>query len=72
MAKKTEVIQQVVTYNGSEEFVKKLCDTISVLEEEGYETNIAYAMSGEKYSALVIGKKEQCRTNTQDKTKKAK
>lgn len=70
--KKTEVIKQIVTYNGSEDFIRQLCQTTAVLEEEGYETDIKYAISGEKYSALVIGKREERRVKTQGGTKKAK
>lgn len=71
MAKKTDVIKQVVCYN-TQAFIQQLCDTVAVLESEGYETELHYAMSGEKYSALVVGKKSESGTKTQGNTRKAK
>ncbi len=66
MAKKTEIIKQVVCYD-SKAFIEQLCNTTALMEADGYETDIKYAISGEKYSALVVGKKE-----TREQNKKAK
>ena len=71
VTKKTNVIKQVVCYN-AQAFIQQLCDTVALLEGEGYETELHYAMSGEKYSALVVGKKSETDTKTQGNTKKAK
>lgn len=69
--KKTNVIKQVICWD-YKAFIQQLCDTVAIIEGEGYETDIKYSVSGEKYTALVIGKKEEGRVKTQENSKKAK
>lgn len=69
--KKTNIIKQVVCYD-NRAFIEQLCNTVVTIEAEGFETEIQYSMSGEKYSALVIARSDEDKIKTQETKKKAK